>query len=63
MKITEIKRKMEELFVAFVERNDESYFEFYNALHTLRALNMITEEMWKKIYTYDRKLAQVYLDL
>lgn len=56
MTMKAIKAKMEYLFNLWCERNDPSYMEFYNSLRTLRALDMMTDEEFKKIYEYDRDL-------
>ena len=52
----EIKNTMENLFEAWCERDDNSYHEFYNSLRTLRALNLIKDDDFRKIYEYDRDL-------
>lgn len=55
-----IKAKMMELYDAYVNRNDESYFEFYNALYTLWALNMISDKTWEMIKKEDQMLSELY---
>lgn len=51
-----IKEKMKEYFIAWVERDDNSYNELFNSLRTLRYANLITEAQWIMIYNYDREL-------
>lgn len=51
--IKSIKKTMDDLYQALIERNDESYLEFYSSLRTLRSLNLISEEDFKKIYEHD----------
>lgn len=55
----EIKAVMKEWHKNYIDdMTDESYFELYKAFHTLKASNLITDEQWKMIYDYDRKLFQ-----
>lgn len=56
----DIKNKMYELYQALQERNDESYYEFYNALHTLYALYMIPDKQWEMIKKFDKELAETF---
>lgn len=60
MKITDIKMTMKVWYEAYNERNDESYFELYNSLKTLRSAGLMSDETWNKIYDYDRKLFQEF---
>lgn len=54
----EIKARMKDWYSAYIERNDNSYFELYSALHTMRAANLISDKQWKIICDYDNKLFQ-----
>ena len=56
----QIKAKMEELYKAWLDHNDESYFEFWDSLRTLRNLYLLDDDKWNKIYDYDRELATKY---
>lgn len=56
----QIKEKMVELYKAYYDHGDESYFEFWDALRTLVSLNLLDGDKWKKIYDYDRELATKY---
>ena len=58
---TEIKATMESWYEAWIDRDDESYFELYNAFKTMRSANLITDSQWKMIYTYDRELAEKFI--
>ena len=60
MKITDIKMTMRVWYEAYDKRNDQSYFELYNSLKTLRSAGLISDETWNKIYDYDRKLFQEF---
>lgn len=60
MKITDIKMTMKVWYEAYNERNDQSYFELYNSLKTLRSAGLMSDETWNKIYDYDRKLFQEF---
>lgn len=51
-----IKAQMTQLYDAYAEGTDNSYDELWGALRTLKALNLISEELWKKIYEYDHWL-------
>ena len=55
-----IKAKMMELYDRYVNNNDESYLEFYNALYTLWALNMISDSTWEMIKNEDKQLSELY---
>lgn len=60
MKITDIKRTMRVWYEAYDKRNDQSYFELYNALKTMRSADLISDKTWNEIYDYDRKLFQEF---
>lgn len=52
----EIKQKMKQWHDDYVLKQDPSYMVLYDALHTLRAADLITEKQWKMIIDYDHKL-------
>lgn len=53
-----IKETMKQLYISHIESNetDSSYNDLWQALRTLKSLNLISEELWKKIYEYDHYL-------
>lgn len=53
---SEIKQVMKDWHDAYILKQDTSYIALYDAFHTLRAANLITEKQWKMIIDYDHKL-------
>ena len=57
---SEIRTTMYNLYQAWIERNDDSYFELLNSFRTLRSLNLISDETWNMIFEYDRHLVKKF---
>lgn len=58
MTITAIKVKMKQLYIRSIETNerDDSYNELWHSLRTLKNLDLITYDTWRKIVDYDHYL-------
>ena len=56
MSFTKIKNKMKALWISYVEYGDDSYNEFWHALRTLKNVDMLPYETWKKVVEYDHWL-------
>lgn len=60
MTLTSIKATMKQLYIRYVETNerDHSYSELWDSLRTLKNLDLLPYETWKKVVDYDHYLFQ-----
>ena len=56
MTITSIKARMKQLYIRYVETEDNSYNELWDSIRTLKNLDLISYETWKKVVEYDHWL-------